>query len=592
MLTLFENNESYFNHHGDFLNDLDKKFENEPESKGFFRKHGLSLLVLIAIMVIVSAITYYRIRIQMDLGPLSDSCDFLSNALIFAGQDMGYSDLTRPPFFSFIISLFFRLGYVYTSTIFVVDGLFFMFGVIGLFLFLKLRFNNIESFLGGLIYATFFIVLAVLGFGFSDLASVSIAIWVFYFLVSAVEKNSNYFYLLFPFVMLAFLTRYNMALLVFPITLYILINKNNLKVFKRKIVTGIFISILMLLPVFILFYVKFDDIFYPFSSFFGTTTHSFSSQLASYYPNPLFFIERFPFLTGFSTDLIIVIIIVGLVIYGILKLKNHNKKLVDALRIKKGIKKTSTKIKLIIFTLLTLIFIGTFGQVFWMISEIIFFVLAYMFYDLVKSYKIHNLSLNLLVFAWFMVFFIFHSVYVIKDNRYFVVMAPAVSYFLILGLDAVSNRLKLVINNRNMTFPLIAVVLTIIMITSAASDLQVIYQANYDYKINNENIDLASQWFMNYDPNYKTKKIYSEVYPWFSWTLQTNIKSTPKFKDNQTLFGIVAEYNMTQQDNIALNNYLVSNNADYYFSNRMGLNLTSYTLIKQFGNYTIYKRIV
>ena len=96
-----------------------------------------------------------------------------------------------------------------TNTIFVVDGLLFIFGVIGMFLLLKIRFSDLESFLGALLYATFPIVLSILGVGFSDLASVSFSIWAFYFLILAIKKDSKFFYLAFPFVMFAFLTRYN-----------------------------------------------------------------------------------------------------------------------------------------------------------------------------------------------------------------------------------------------------------------------------------------------------------------------------------------------------------------------------------------------
>ena len=71
--------------------------------------------------------------VQIEIGPVSDSFDFLSNALVFAGHGIGYSDLLRPPFFSFIISLFVRLGFTSTSTIFFVDGGLFVFGVIGMF---------------------------------------------------------------------------------------------------------------------------------------------------------------------------------------------------------------------------------------------------------------------------------------------------------------------------------------------------------------------------------------------------------------------------------------------------------------------------
>lgn len=568
------------------MNNYERKVDDKPkEQKNFIRNHASTFFTLVTLIIIVSIITYFRIKIQMDLGPISDSCDFLSNALIFAGQSTGYSDLTRPPFFSFIISLFFRLGYVYTSTIFVIDGLMFIFGVVGLFLFLKLRFNDIESFLGGLIYSTFFIVLAVLGFGFSDLASVSITIWTLYFLVLAVNKNSKFFYFLFPCIMMAFLTRYNMALLLFPITLYILINKDEIKSFKSMFV-GILMSMVLIMPFLFFYYVKFNNLFYPFFFFFNKTTQSFSSALASYQPHPLFFIERFPYLLGWGVDLVLLMTALGLFIYGFIKVRRGHLKLFTDFEIKMW----SLKFKLIIFVALIIIFVVTFSQIFYLYSEALFFVLGYLLYDLTKDLKIKDMDLHLLVFTLFMSFLIFNSVYVIKDIRYFVTMAPSVSYFLVLGLSEISNGLKLTVKKRNITPPLIALVVSFILILSVVPNLQIIYQSNYDYKVNNNNMDLASEWFINYDPNYKNKIIFSELYPYFGWYLRTNIGMTPKFKDNQALYGIVNDYNLTSQDNMALNNYLVSKNVDYYLSNMKGLNLTSYKLIKQFGNITIYKR--
>ena len=184
---------------------------------------------------------------------------------------MGYADLLRPPLFPFITSLFFRLGYVSTNTIFVVDGVLFVLGGYWILLLLKLRFNDIESFLGALIYSTFPIVTAVLGCGFSDLASVSFTIWTFYFLVLAVKKNSKFFYLVFPFAMFAFLARYNSALLIFPIALYILMNKD--KVNFKDIFIGMF-GAFLIVPVFVFFNEKFGNIIYPFMYFFGATSSS------------------------------------------------------------------------------------------------------------------------------------------------------------------------------------------------------------------------------------------------------------------------------------------------------------------------------
>ena len=59
-----------------------------------------------------------------------------------------------------------------------------------------------------------------MGLGLSDLSSVSFSIWAVYFTVLSVKNDSRFFFLLFPFAMFAFLTRYNLGLLIFPILLY------------------------------------------------------------------------------------------------------------------------------------------------------------------------------------------------------------------------------------------------------------------------------------------------------------------------------------------------------------------------------------
>ncbi|MEN6553448.1 MAG: hypothetical protein ABFC34_11270, partial [Methanobacterium sp.] len=137
---------------------------NSSKLMNIFKKHSTHIL-LVTLIAIVSLITYYRVLIQFEMGPLSDSCDFLSDALVFAGQNMSYFDASRPPFFSFLLSLIFRTGYVSTNAIFILDGLLYIFGVVGLFFLLKLRFNDLQSFLGALLFATFSEVLAYVSVG-------------------------------------------------------------------------------------------------------------------------------------------------------------------------------------------------------------------------------------------------------------------------------------------------------------------------------------------------------------------------------------------------------------------------------------------
>ena len=307
---------------------------------------------------------------------------------------------------------------------------------------------------------------------------------------------------------MAFLTRYNTALLIIPIILYILINKDEIKNFKN-ILIGIFASILLLIPFLTFFYEKFGNILYPFISTVSTTI-SYSSPEGYYYdPNLLYYIERFPIHTGFEGLLILFIILLMFVIYLIITFKSNYKKKLSS---EWNIEKTGTKLKLLLFLFLTIIFIGTFGQITYMITEVIFFGMILLFYDLTKHFKIKSMDIYLLVFAWYMVFFIFNSIYVIKTDRYFVLMAPAVAFFLVLGLSELSNRLPFKFKKKNITFPLLAVIITVIILLSTMMFLPIIKEQSDDYKVSNEQVTLISEWFTTYDPNYRNEIEFTPIY--------------------------------------------------------------------------------
>ena len=118
---------------------MDKLFNT-----GILKKDSTSVF-LVSIIVIAVIIAYWRVLIQSELGPIWDTFDFLSNAMYFAGQGFGYVDYTRPPFFIYYFFSF-RLGFISELTIYAVDAVFFVFGVVGLYLFFKLRFSSFQSF--------------------------------------------------------------------------------------------------------------------------------------------------------------------------------------------------------------------------------------------------------------------------------------------------------------------------------------------------------------------------------------------------------------------------------------------------------------
>ena len=144
-------------------------------------------------------------------------------------------------------------------------------------------------------------------------------------------------------------------------------------------------------------------------------------------------------------------------------------------------------------------------------------------------------------------------------------MAPAVAFFLVLRLSELSTRLPFKFKNKNITFQLLAVILTVIILLSTVTELPLIKATNNDYKVSNEQVTLMSEWFTKYDPNYKNKIIYSDGWPYFAWSLKTNVRIMPTFYNNQSYIGVIRNNTFTPQDSVAFNNFLVNNNADYCF---------------------------
>lgn len=169
-------------------------------------------------------------------------------------------------------------------------------------------------------------------------------------------------------------------------------------------------------------------------------------------------------------------------------------------------------------------------------------------------------------------------------------MAPGVAYLLLLGLRIIFSKLTVKLKKGSLVFPAFALILTLLILLSTASLLPSIEEGFQGTKVTNEKISLASEWFTGYEPDYKNKVIYSNLWPYLAWHLKTDVKIMFTFKNNQALLGGSKNNNFTQQDISTFNKYLVENNADYYFSSEE-INLTSYKPIKQFGSLVIYERV-
>ncbi|MDI6644480.1 MAG: glycosyltransferase family 39 protein [Methanobacteriaceae archaeon] len=550
---------------------------NHNSWKSKIKKYIVPVTLLVILTVIVSWIAYQRVLIQINIGPGWDTYAFLANAMEFAGKGFGYAEFERPPLMSVVTSLIFYLGIVNERAIYYVDSLFYIIGVLGLYLFLKLRFSAIESFLGALLFATFPVVLLWLGTGYSDIASISLSILSLYFLSLAVIKDSRFFYLTFLLAMLSFLTRFTSAFIIFPMTLYILISGNYLKNIK-KIGLGIFISILAIIPYLYINLMIFGSPFFPFTVFLQLTDVSSAQENFAYTTDKLFFIynlDSYISLQGTWESIIFFIIILFIILgflfylYNIFSTKLLKEKVKNKVYKLLGFERSQNKFKFSLTVIFGILWILGFISLSYMYVEILFFIFCIVSYFYLKDISDRDLRLDFLFFSWFMSFFIFHSIYGVKVERYFITMTPPLTYFIILGVNQVSNKFKIQYKRINISPYIIISIFIFLLLISSNVYLNSLPDKT-DYLVA-DSIS-AAEWMQNNVSNYKDMEIMSDLWPVLSWYLKMDVKPMPFFKNS-----------------LAFNHELQKQNADFYLTIR-DVNLPSYKKVIKLGSITIYKK--
>lgn len=553
---------------------------------------------LLLLILITSLITGYLISIQIQIGvPYWDVFNYLNDALYFAGEGMGNLSYL-PPIIPFLTSLVFRLGYLSSNVIFILDGIIFIIGVIGLYMLFKLRFNRIQSLTGSLIFVSLPLVISWAVAGAIDVPAISFSIWAIYFTILGVKKDSKFLYLMLILFGLAVLTKYKSVLLVFPIALYILINNNYIKNVKKIGLISLALFILVT-TILLLFYDKSSNLTTLLILF--TTTAFNSSTLTNdvaYNPNILYYLGNMfnyisigpspnqypailaPFLGPYSAILnpseglpspfsyiIGLLTLTGLIIY-IHKIMNILKVRRQKIEIK-----SLNFIKIVLLWILIIIFIITFAQITYLISEVIFFAICYITYTFLKDLKIKNLDIDFLFISWFMSYLILHSVLAIKVDRYFITMTPALAYFIVLGLKELLDKFDYKINNTKLkTWGIYAIVALLFLSTGLAT-----YYGHTPQKCFTQDIEQSSAWLKNYDSQYNEKIFFSDYNSATSWYLKKQTHGAfPRFYKNS----------------IEFSNYLKKNKADYYIDTLSypKLDIPRYHKLKTIGTTVIYEK--
>lgn len=516
--------------------------------------------------------------------PYWDVFNYLNNSLYFVGSGSG-TVLYLPPVIPILTSIFFRLGYISENSIFIVDSIIFIIGVIGLYLLLNQRFNKIQSFTGSLIFLSLPVVMPWIAAGGIDIPGVVFSIWAIYFTIIGVRKNSKYLYLVLPLIMVAFLTRYTAGLILIPVLLYSLINIKSIEKIKM-VILGVLVELIILISGFLYFYLNLGtmETFYALLINVITSTSKGIGDVA-YNPNTFYYLQNIlnyisfsPFQGTYDQLLnpsrgtpsllayaIALIVLTGLIFYVYTILKS---------RFKLETSKKSSIIEIIFLAVLFAGFVFSFYNMQYALSTIIFFMVCYLLYKLLENSKTKSLDMDLMIFSWFGSYLIFQSTLGVKVDRYFITMVPALVYFIVLGLSEFINIIKPRIKYQRLkSWGIYLIIILVFLSTSTAT-----YIGHTPKKCFTKDIDDASDWIKDYDADYPNKIIVSDYPNAVAWYLKKEVNGAfPRFYKNSDDFSYI----------------LQKKNADYYIDSLSEPKpyLKGYQIIKKFGNVVIYMKI-
>lgn len=544
---------------------------------------------LCILTIITTTLTIILAAVQITRGVnYFDVFTYLNVALQYSGVVTGSTNMVSgPPLMPFLTSLVFRLGFVSSSVIIILNAIIFIFGVVGLYLLLNERFNEIQSFTACLIYISLPLIFSWAASGSIDVPAISFSIWTMYFMVRGIEKNSKYLYLVIPMLMVAILTRYTTALLIIPLLFYFIIGTNFLQN-AGKPLKRIILVLCIIAPFIIYAYLKITYFAYLillvidpllFGKSFGVGDAAYNPDNLYYLNHMLNYIAVGPIKGNYYEILspslgsasILAFVITALVIAG---LGIYIYTLLERKLEKTNIISKSGIAQVIILGVLVISGIYSFFTAPYLITDIIVFLICLLIYNLLRDVGGKNLKMDLLFMLWFFTFFIMHSITPVKVDRYLITVAPALAYFIFLGLSVIIERYKSKISGKSLRSWGLYVAVGLVFLTSTT----VTFAGHTPNTCLIKYVEPTTQWLEEYDSQYQDKIIFSDYSPAVSWSMKKMVTTT-----------VLSDYNNTDE----FSSMLINSNAEYYidvFSDPKPT-LNGYRVINKTDLITIYQMV-
>ena len=518
-------------------------FKSISDDLNISRNDFFHLFILTVFSILI---TYTLINFNQVLGIYcSDVFIYLSNSLVFAGYDSSVIYLYLSPVICILTAILFKLGVLSEISLYIVTGIFCIFANIGIYVLLKNKFSSLLSLCGAFLFGSFSLSLLWWANGTLDVPAVALSIWTIIFTILAADKDSKYYMIAIPLFVLAVFTRYT-ALFLLPLILLHYLSKHdfftnldllivNRQEFSKKLKSYIkseeFRKILKSCAIAFVLVVLFSATILAYGSSLSFLTQSSTFASGSkgevidnaYTTDTLFYLHDFPnFLYSdyVSFDNVIPVLngsnpmslfLIGLFAIGILlfvyKLINVQKKELSKHRHLVGILFVALlAISILCFKINSIITIS--------IILIDLVILFSFFRKIGIDREIY--STDILMLAWFLVYFIFFTFLNIKVNRYIITVFPAFIYFVIYALNEIldlSKKFKFFEFKKQNLLNIIPIILIIFCIFSAFAFTSTVHY-NEDFNKNK----VIADYLTEYDSDYMSKDVavfHQRSYNWF-----------------------------------------------------------------------------
>ena len=549
------------------------------------KRDAIYILILLAYGILIVSLNIFY---NLDYNIHPDVLAFLSNSLRFAGLTNNAFNsglMYLSPVFCFLTSILFRFGLVDKSAIFIVSGVFSIIGNVGLYILFKNRFNELLSLFGVILFCTFTAVVRFLANGTVDLPSVAVSIWILVFLVIAVDKNPKYYIICALLLIFGIFTKYTVLFMIPLIVLYFFSKHNFFNTFdllltdrnefkksaKSFLKSEEFKYILIACILAVILFVSISAVITSQGSglTFITQTKDASSNFAAnkyvseygYNDSSNYYIEHFnealyghdeSFTASHFMPLFGIVMALALILQAANIIKNRDA--IKELKSKsKGfnIKHFNIILILVMFaSFIVAIFYATKNHLIANTALLTGFVIIFSLLDNLGIDK-KAYSINLLMMAWFLIYFIFFSAITIKTTRYMLTIIPPFVYFVlwagesvIYGIvnrfDSKETFIKRYTNFKPLSFDKKSNLMMIVKIAIIIGMIILVYHALTTEldplsTISNEDLDATYDFIVENDDNYKNKSILSDKLYYSRYGSWYLLKQVNYIKDNTTM---------------------------------------------------------